>query len=125
LLVGVNKPRLDWDGLTRVLDPGRAGEGSPVPPPPSAVLILDAAVNLDDLDEALFHWCANSDPARDLLGDHAGHGPRPARLIVDATVKSPGESRHGLPARGWPPILRMTEEVRALVDRRWGEYGLG
>jgi hypothetical protein len=26
--------------------------------------------------------------------------------------------------REWPPEIEMTGEVRALVDRRWDEYGI-
>ena len=26
---------------------------------------------------------------------------------------------------GWPPDIVMTPEVKALVDRKWAEYGLG
>ena len=28
-------------------------------------------------------------------------------------------------ARPWPEEIRMSDEVRCLVDERWGEYGLG
>ncbi len=27
--------------------------------------------------------------------------------------------------RGWPTPIEMSSEIRALVDRRWAEYGLG
>jgi hypothetical protein len=27
--------------------------------------------------------------------------------------------------RGWPPDMEMSPEIKALVDRRWAEYGLG
>jgi 4-hydroxy-3-polyprenylbenzoate decarboxylase len=26
--------------------------------------------------------------------------------------------------REWPEVIRMSDEVRALVDRRWAEYGI-
>ena len=34
--------------------------------------------------------------------------------------KGPGEGYH----RGWPPDIAMSPEIKALVDRRWAEYGL-
>jgi hypothetical protein len=38
---------------------------------------------------------------------------------IDATHKGPEEG-----TREWPPEIEMTPEVKALVDRRWGEYGI-
>jgi hypothetical protein len=42
------------------------------------------------------------------------------KLGIDATAKGPEEG-----TRPWPEEIRMTDEVRALVDRRWDEYGIG
>ena len=80
------------------------------------VIAVGADVNADDLDEVLFHLCANSDPGRDLLREGGGIG-------FDATAKqaSSGEAPH--PVRDFPPILAMSREMRAHVDRRWTEYG--
>lgn len=66
--------------------------------PVSFVLALDASANLDDLDFALFLWCANADPGRDLhaAGDKIG---------FDATRKVPGDERLGQPVRDYPPLL--------------------
>ena len=71
-----------------------------------------------DTDGALFRWCANWDPSRDTLR-------REGRVGFDATKKLPGETRNGQPCRDYPPILRMDDETKALVDRRWAEYGFG
>ncbi|HYY64775.1 MAG TPA: hypothetical protein VE688_09180, partial [Gaiellaceae bacterium] len=38
---------------------------------------------------------------------------------IDATEKGPDEG-----TRPWPEEIRMTDEVRAFVDRRWDEYGI-
>jgi len=40
-------------------------------------------------------------------------------LGLDATHKGPEEG-----ARPWPEEIRMSDEVKALVDRRWSEYGI-
>jgi len=71
-----------------------------------------------DEQGALFRWCANFDPSRDTVL----HGD--GRVGFDATTKRPGEKRNGQPCRDWPPILEMDDETKALVDRRWAEYGL-
>jgi 4-hydroxy-3-polyprenylbenzoate decarboxylase len=42
------------------------------------------------------------------------------KIGFDATRKWPGEGQ----IREWPAELEMSAEVRALVTRRWGEYGL-
>jgi hypothetical protein len=41
------------------------------------------------------------------------------KIGIDATAKGPAEG-----TREWPEEIAMTEEVRALVDRRWSEYGI-
>lgn len=93
------------------------------------IVVVDEGVDVHDLDAVLWQVCANFDPARDLLLsrgpldllDHApatpGYG---GKLGLDATRKGPAE---GYP-RQWPEPLAMSPEVRALVDRRWPEYGL-
>jgi 4-hydroxy-3-polyprenylbenzoate decarboxylase len=65
--------------------------------------------------ERLWLGLANIDPARDIaLAD--------GKVTVDCRAKLPGGK--GAPAR-WPNVVVMDEETVALVDRRWGEYGLG
>jgi 4-hydroxy-3-polyprenylbenzoate decarboxylase len=58
------------------------------------------------------------DPARDIIAQEQGFvGARPyyrGRLAIDATWKE-----------GYPPVVESLEETKKLVDRRWGEYGLG
>jgi 4-hydroxy-3-polyprenylbenzoate decarboxylase len=77
----------------------------------------------------LFQLCSNVDPRRDIvladgpldILDHAapvcGAG---SKLGIDATRKLPDEGQ----VRAWPAELDMSPEIRALVDRRWREYGL-
>jgi 4-hydroxy-3-polyprenylbenzoate decarboxylase len=76
----------------------------------------------------MFRVGANVDPARDVLLtegplDHLDHAPTRqfygGKIGIDATHKGPAEG-----TREWPPEIQMTPEVQALVDRRWGEYGI-
>lgn len=70
-------------------------------------------------DSALFHWLANACPERDRFLSKCGR-----RVAFDATPKKEGVGRHGLPVRKFPPVLRVSEDVRARVASRWSEYGL-
>jgi 4-hydroxy-3-polyprenylbenzoate decarboxylase len=76
----------------------------------------------------MFRVGANVDPARDVLLtegplDHLDHAPTRqfygGKIGIDATHKGPEEG-----TREWPAEIQMTPEVQALVDRRWGEYGI-
>jgi 4-hydroxy-3-polyprenylbenzoate decarboxylase len=93
-----------------------------------SVVVVDEHVNVHDYREVFFYVCANVDPARDMLLtegplDHLDHAPtlqfQGGKVGIDATAKGPAEG-----TREWPPEIEMTDEVRALVDRRWAEYGL-
>ncbi len=98
------------------------------------IVVVDHDVDVHDQDQVLFHLAANLDPARDVeivngpldILDHAaarlGSG---GKIGLDATRKIRGEEVGGNPVRDWPPLIRMSEEVKDLVTRRWGEYGLG
>jgi 4-hydroxy-3-polyprenylbenzoate decarboxylase len=93
------------------------------------VVVVDEHVDVHDYQQVFFYACANVDPKRDVVLtegpidqlDHAttlqAYG---GKLGIDATRKGPDEG-----ARPWPPEIEMSAEVRALVDRRWVEYGLG
>src|SRR5690606_23236895 len=97
------------------------------------IVVGDHDVNVHDHEQVLFHLCANFDPGRDVeivngpldILDHAsprlgaGH-----KIGFDATRKIPGEEVNGNPVRDWPPLLDMDETTKALVNRRWSEYGL-
>jgi 4-hydroxy-3-polyprenylbenzoate decarboxylase len=94
-----------------------------------SVVVVDEHVDVHDYREVFFYVCANVDPKRDVLLtegplDHLDHSPtlqfQGGKLGIDATAKGPAEG-----TREWPPEIQMTAEIRALVDRRWAEYGLG
>jgi 4-hydroxy-3-polyprenylbenzoate decarboxylase len=92
------------------------------------VIVVDAHVDPHDYAQVAFYVGANVDPARDVIlsegpADHLDHATTrqfiSGKLGIDATAKTPAEG-----AREWPPEIEMSDEVRALVDRRWAEYGL-
>jgi len=76
----------------------------------------------------MFYVGANVDPKRDVVIsegplDHLDHAPTMqffgGKIGIDATAKGPLEG-----AREWPPEISMSDDIRALVDSRWDEYGL-
>ncbi len=93
------------------------------------VVVVDDFVNVHDYEEVFFRVTANVDPKRDVMLsegplDHLDHAPGTqfvgGKIGIDATHKLPEEG-----AREWPAEIEMSDEVKALVDRRWGEYGIG
>ncbi|MBK8915220.1 MAG: UbiD family decarboxylase [Phycisphaerales bacterium] len=94
------------------------------------IVVVDEHVDVHDPNAVLFQMLANCDPRRDVviadgpldILDHAapvcGAG---GKIGWDATRKLPSE---GL-VREWPEELKMSEEMRAQVTRRWSEFGLG
>ncbi len=92
------------------------------------VVVVDEWVDVHDYAEVFFRVTANVDPRRDVLLsegplDHLDHAPGTqfvgGKLGIDATHKLPEEG-----AREWPPEILMSDDVKALVDSRWAEYGL-
>jgi 4-hydroxy-3-polyprenylbenzoate decarboxylase len=93
-----------------------------------SVVVVDAHVNVHDYEEVFFYVGANVDPKRDLVLtegplDHLDHSPTRqfvgGKVGIDATAKGPAEG-----TREWPEEIAMSDEIRALVDSRWGEYGI-
>ena len=93
-----------------------------------AIVVVDEWVDVHDYEEVLFRVGANVDPQRDVLItegplDHLDHAPTRqfygGKMGIDATHKGLEEG-----TREWPPEIEMTPEVKALVDRRWAEYGI-
>jgi 4-hydroxy-3-polyprenylbenzoate decarboxylase len=92
------------------------------------VIVVDAHVDVHDYEQVTFYVGANVDPGRDVVLsegplDHLDHAPERqfvgGKLGIDATAKLPEEG-----ARPWPQEIEMSDEVRALVDSRWDEYGI-
>ena len=94
-----------------------------------AVVVVDEHVDVHDYEQVFFYVGANVDPARDVVIsegplDHLDHAPTHqffgGKLGIDATAKGPEEG-----TRPWPEEIEMSEEIRARVDQRWDEYGIG
>jgi 4-hydroxy-3-polyprenylbenzoate decarboxylase len=94
-----------------------------------SVVVVDEHVDVHDYEQVMFYVGANVDPKRDIVIsegplDHLDHAPTlqffGGKIGIDATAKSPAEG-----AREWPDEIGMSSEIKALVDRRWAEYGLG
>ena len=85
------------------------------------IVVVDDDCDVHNTSEVLFRLCANTDPARDTTviknpSDSLDHAPSEqnigSHMGFDATRKLPGENYH----RQWPEILKMTDEVKKLVD---------
>ena len=93
------------------------------------IVVVDDFVDVQNPSEVTWRVANNLDPGRDLvvvegpLDDLDVASPTAkfgSKLGIDATRKGPGEGYH----RGWPPDIEMSSEIKALVDRRWSEYGV-
>ena len=93
------------------------------------IVVVDHDVNPADTSTVAWKAFNNIDARRDLVLsdgpldalDHSSPLPRyGTRLGVDATRKGPDEGH----TRPWPDALEMDARVKALVDARWGDYGI-
>lgn len=93
------------------------------------VIVVDGSVDVQDMNEVWWRVFNNIDPRRDVVLtdgpldvlDHSS--PQfafGAKMGFDATRKWPGEGHD----RQWPEDINMSREIKALVDRKWKEYGL-
>ncbi len=93
------------------------------------IVVVDEDVNVQDLREVALKAFNHIDPERDIqftLGpvDSLDHAARLAnygsKMGVDATRKWPTEGF----TRPWPDEITMSAEIKALVEKRWKEYGI-
>jgi 4-hydroxy-3-polyprenylbenzoate decarboxylase len=93
------------------------------------IVVVDAAVNVQDISEVAWRALNNIDARRDLVLsdgpldalDHSSPLPRyGTRLGIDATRKGADEGH----TRPWPDPLEMDAAIVDLVNKRWGEYGM-
>ncbi|HET7344058.1 MAG TPA: menaquinone biosynthesis decarboxylase [Methylomirabilota bacterium] len=93
------------------------------------IVVVSEHVNVHDLSEVAWRATGNIDPRRDLVIlegpmddlDHAALRHRfGGKLGVDATEKGPLDDV----TQPWPDEIRMSDEVRDRVTRRWKDYGL-
>jgi 4-hydroxy-3-polyprenylbenzoate decarboxylase len=93
------------------------------------ILVVDEHVDVQDLSGVAWRALNNVDPRRDLVFadgpldalDHSSPIPfYGSKLGIDATAKGPMDGHN----REWPDEIVMRPDIKALVDRRWKEYGL-
>ncbi len=93
------------------------------------LVIVDADVDVHDTRAVAWFVLNNLEAQRDLVMmpgpvddlDHASTTPALGMKIgIDATRKDASEGY----TREWPPDMEMDEATRALVSKRWQEYGL-
>jgi 4-hydroxy-3-polyprenylbenzoate decarboxylase len=93
------------------------------------IVVVSEHVNVHDLSEVAWRATGNIDPRRDLVIlegpmddlDHAALRHRyGGKLGVDATEKGPLDDV----AQAWPEEIRMGDDIRDRVTRRWKDYGL-
>ena len=93
------------------------------------VVVVDANVDVQNPSEVAWRVTNNLDPQQDIFFasgpmddlDHASATPGVGSKVgIDATAKGPLEGRN----RDWPPDILMSDEVKALVDRKWEQYGI-
>ena len=92
------------------------------------IAVFDDDIDLRDSSTVVWKLLNNVDPRRDLI---FSQGPLDAldhsapfanfggKMGIDATRKTREEGM----GREWPDEIKMSEEIKALVDKRWKEYG--
>ncbi len=92
------------------------------------IIVVDEEVNVQNLDQAMFHALNNVDWSRDIIVqdgpvdalDHASYRfALGGKIGIDATRKWPGEGY----TRVWPELIAMSEPIKQQVTARWLEYG--
>jgi 4-hydroxy-3-polyprenylbenzoate decarboxylase len=92
------------------------------------IVVVSEHVDVHDLSEVAWRVTGNIDPTRDLVViegpmddlDHAALRHRyGGKLGIDATEKSALDDVR----QPWPEEIRMPDEIRTLVGRRWKDYG--
>lgn len=92
------------------------------------IAVFDKDIDLRDTSTVVWKLLNNVDPGRDLLFsdgpldalDHSSSYPNyGGKMGIDATKKTREEGM----GREWPDEIKMTEEVKKMVNERWKEYG--
>lgn len=92
------------------------------------IIVVDAHVNVHDMNEVWWRVYNNVDPKRDMMFvegpieilDHACPLPSyGSKVGIDATKKGPDEGHY----REWPEEIEMSQAIKDLVTAKWKEYG--
>ena len=93
------------------------------------IAVFDKDIDLRDYRTVVWKLLNNTDPRRDLVLsegpldalDHSAPFPNfGCKMGIDATRKTRDEGM----GREWPAEIKMSPDIKELVNRRWGEYGL-
>ncbi|TEB10735.1 menaquinone biosynthesis decarboxylase [Pelotomaculum propionicicum] len=93
------------------------------------IIVVDEDVDVQNLSEVMWRVFNNIDAKRDVMMvdgpldalDHSSPMPHlGSKMGIDATRKWAAEGH----AREWPEDIIMSEEVKKLVDAKWGKYGI-
>lgn len=93
------------------------------------IIVVDEEVDVQNVSEVMWRVFNNIDAGRDVMMvqgplddlDHSSPMPRlGTKMGIDATRKWPSEGH----TREWPNDIEMSEEIKKLVDGKWGSYGL-
>ena len=93
------------------------------------IVVVDEDVDVHDTREVVWKALNHIDPERDIefaLGpidilDHSSRLPGyGSHMGIDATKKWKDEGF----TRPWPDEIRMTPEIRAMVDKKWNHLGI-
>ncbi len=92
------------------------------------IIVVDAHVNVHNMNEVWWRVYNNVDPKRDFMFvegpvevlDHACPLPSyGSKVGIDATKKGPEEGH----LREWPEEIEMSQPIKDLVTAKWKEYG--
>jgi 4-hydroxy-3-polyprenylbenzoate decarboxylase len=93
------------------------------------IIVLDEDVDVQNIPEVVLKVTNNIDPERDIqftLGpvdslDHSARLPNfGSKMGIDATRKWPTEGF----SRPWPDEILMDDKTKALVDKKWKDFGI-
>ena len=94
-----------------------------------AIVVMDEWVDVHNLSQAAWQALGNVDWSHDVIHldgpvdhlDHASyHHSFGGKIGIDATAKLPEEGYE----RTWPEAVKMDPDVKAKIDRIWGELGI-
>ena len=93
------------------------------------IIVFDKEVNVQDLSEVLWRLGNNVEPKRDIIFvpgpvdvlDHSASQPcLGSKIGIDATRKWKEEGFE----RTWPEEIKMSQEIKELVSKKWKDYGI-
>ncbi|MEK9162151.1 MAG: menaquinone biosynthesis decarboxylase [Chloroflexota bacterium] len=94
-----------------------------------AILVVDEWVDVHNMSQVAWQALGNVDWSKDIVVvegavDHLDHASYRhsfgGKIGIDATAKTADEGY----TRGWPEVVRMSDEVKKKVDKMWKELGL-